>query len=115
MKLYSLFALTIVTIASCSYDKEVLSTCNLTDTKYSTAVSKVMTDYCTGCHSGAAPSAGIDLNSFDSVKVYVNNGTLIGSIKHGAAYQPMPKGGPKLDDCTIARVQKWIDNGALNN
>lgn len=116
-KIFLIASLVLTTMFSCTYVKEDIANtaCNTTDVKYSNTVAKVMTDYCTGCHSGAFPSANIGLDNYDSVKKYVTNGSLMGSIKHSSPYSAMPKGSAKLDDCTIAKLQKWVDNGALNN
>jgi hypothetical protein len=115
---FLLFAtIVLTTVFSCTYVKEnaANTACDLTNIKYSNTVGKIMSDYCTGCHGGALPSANISLDSYDSLKKYVNNGSLIGSMKHSSSYSPMPKGSAKLDICTIDKVQKWIDNGALND
>lgn len=89
--------------------------CDTSVTTYSSTVSKIMLDYCTNCHGGSSPSAGISLESYGDVKTYTDNGKLLGSIKHTAGISPMPQGSGKLDDCTIAKLERWINNGALNN
>jgi hypothetical protein len=40
---------------------------------------------------------------------------LYGVISHSPGYRYMPKYGPKLPDCEIAGIKKWIDAGAPNN
>ena len=39
----------------------------------------------------------------------------MGAINHLNGYAAMPQGGGKLTDCEISKLQKWIDNGKLNN
>ena len=39
----------------------------------------------------------------------------MGTINHASGFSRMPKGGGKLTDCEISQLQKWIDNGILNN
>ncbi|MEO7177047.1 MAG: hypothetical protein ABIV51_14060 [Saprospiraceae bacterium] len=68
-----------------------------------------------GCHSGTQPASGISYTSYSSTNLTVTNGTLLGSIQHQGGFQPMPKGGNLLPACSVAKIKKWIDNGALNN
>lgn len=89
--------------------------CDTTGVSFSAAVFPTLKTYCTGCHSGATPSAGIDLNSHAAVKVYAANGKLMGSINHSAGYKPMPSSTSKLGTCEISQIKAWIAEGTLNN
>lgn len=66
---------------------------------------------CTGCHSGGS----IVLSSYSGVKAVVDDGKLLGSIKHEAGFRAMPDGGGKMNDCDIQTIETWINEGALNN
>ena len=33
---------------------------------------------------------------------------LVGVITHAAGFDPMPKNGNKLSDCSIAKISKWV-------
>jgi hypothetical protein len=91
------------------------STCDTSVAKYSTQIQPLMTNYCTGgCHSGTAPSSGIDLSTFAGVNDAAMSGSLLGSIK-GNGFSQMPKNAAKLSDCNISLVEKWVREGALNN
>jgi len=104
--------------ASCYYNNEedLLGTasCDTTNVTYSVTVKKILTDYCTSCHSDASLQGGISLEGYDNVKKYATAGSLLGSIKQ-VDYSPMPKGSSKLSDCDISKIEKWIADGALNN
>ncbi|MHA8094990.1 hypothetical protein ACMH5Q_08845 [Aquirufa lenticrescens] len=89
--------------------------CDTTGVSFSATVFPTLKTYCTGCHSGATPSAGIDLNSHAAVKVYAANGKLMGSINHSAGYKPMPSSTSKLGTCEISQIKAWIAEGTLNN
>ncbi len=110
----ALFFITIgVVIQSCTYhNKQTIlgstGTCDTINTKYGEVISVIMTDYCTSCHGGSSPSAGISLETYDDVK---NNYT---AILYTMNKGTMPKGG-KLDDCTISKIQTWVNRGAQNN
>lgn len=68
------------------------------------------------CHGGSASAgAGIALDNYAAVKVYVSNGRLLNSILQNGQASAMPKGGGKMDACSINKVSTWIKNGALNN
>jgi hypothetical protein len=94
---------------------EVTTTCDTTDVSYASFIVPVMKKYCTGCHSGATPSGGLVLNSYNSVKAVALNGKLVGSITWAAGYNAMPKESNKLTDCKISKIKAWVNNGALNN
>ncbi len=108
---------------SCYYDKSDLLypdgkvPCDTTvAAKFSTDVLPIMNTYCnSGCHSTASASAGIILDTYNGVKAHVANGRLMGSINQTGGYSAMPKGGSKLNTCTIAKIQQWINAGAPNN
>lgn len=90
-------------------------TCDSTSFKYGTDIRPILQTHCLGCHSGAAPSgAGIALDTYDGVKLHVDINSLYPAITHTGS-SPMPKNGPKLSDCKITKIRKWIAAGAPNN
>lgn len=89
--------------------------CDTNTFTYSGAVSKIVTKYCTGCHSGAAAPKGIQLDNYNGVQAVAANGQLLGAVRHDAGYTPMPQGGNKLSDCEIRQIEKWIATGMQNN
>jgi hypothetical protein len=110
----------IVALAGCYYDKEQLlypeGGCDTANSTFSAVVQPALQTYgCIGCHSGAAPSGNVLLNTYANVKTYVQNGKLYGSITHSAGFSAMPQGGNKMSTCAINKIKAWIDAGALNN
>jgi mono/diheme cytochrome c family protein len=106
-------------ISSCYYDnKEELyptlpGSCDTTLFDYSTAVQSILANNCYACHSsGAAASSGgnIVLEGYSQAKTVAEDGRLLGSIAHASGYSAMPKGGAKLDDCSLLVIEKWIEN-----
>jgi uncharacterized membrane protein len=91
------------------------STCDTTQFKYSANISPIINTYCTGCHAGTAPSGGIDLSTYNNVKIQATNGRLVGAVTQAAGYSPMPKDAPKLIECQLIQIRKWVAAGALNN
>jgi hypothetical protein len=85
--------------------------------KYSFAadIQPILNQNCRGCHSSAAPSGGIALDSHVGVSAVASNGRLLGAIRHEGGFTAMPQGGAKLSACKIKQVEKWVANGALND
>jgi cytochrome c5 len=115
------FLVSSLLLSGCYYDKEEVlypgsTQCTVPETPmFSSDVAPLLNSKCNSCHSGSSPSAGIILSSYAEVIKYVNNGSLMGSIKHASGYSAMPKNSTKMSTCEIQKIQNWIDNGALNN
>ncbi len=89
--------------------------CDTTNVSFSQSLMPVLDTYCTGCHSGSAPSGNISIENYDDVVILVQNGKLMGTIRHEKGYSPMPKGEYKLSACNIAKIEKWISDGMPDN
>lgn len=89
--------------------------CDTTQFKFAADILPIFQSHCNGCHSGASPSAGINLTNHSGAATVANNGRLWGSITHTSGYSAMPQNSPKLNDCKTVKIKKWIDNGAPNN
>ncbi len=118
LKFVAAFSAIVFIISSCYYDKEeLLYGANLCDTsavKYSVQIISILNSSCISCHGGtAANGGGIKLGTYNDVKVYATNGSLLNAVTR--TNNPMPKGAPRLADCRIAELRTWIRNGAPNN
>lgn len=111
-------------IAGCYYDTEeklypeLSTTCDLSNVTFASTVKPILQASCLSCHSNSkavSSGGGVKLENYADVVVQVKNGKLMGTINHASGYQAMPQGGGKLTDCEINKLQKWIDNGILNN
>jgi hypothetical protein len=89
--------------------------CDTTQFKYNANIKPIMSTYCTGCHSGGAPSGNLDLTTYTGVNGVAITGRLVGAVTHSIGYAAMPKDQGKLKDCQIKQIQKWVNAGALNN
>lgn len=115
--------LSIAFFTGCYYDKEELvyppttgTSCDTTAVKYSTDIVNILQSNCYSCHSGAASlGGGNKLDTYTNLKLYTNNGLIVGVVTHSPGYLPMPQGGPMLSDCNIAKIRTWVRNGAPNN
>ena len=91
------------------------TSCDSTQFKYGANVAPLISTYCLGCHSGAAPSAGINLSTYTGVRTAALSGRLVGAVSHAPGYSPMPKNAGKLSACQITQITKWVNSGSPNN
>lgn len=97
------------------YDTTGGGGCDTNAMSYLQDIAPVFSQYCNVCHSSAAQMGSVVLDNYNDVMVEVENGRLMGAVKQESGYSPMPQGGGKLDDCTIAKMSAWINQGAPNN
>ncbi|SMO43807.1 hypothetical protein [Solitalea koreensis] len=120
--------LLMVGLASCYYDKSGElhpeqslgeTTCDATGTMlYSKDVAPILSSYCgTGnsCHGGNNTS-GVNLSTYSGVNAVATSGKLVSSITWDGKTSRMPQGSSsQLNDCSIAKIKKWVTDGHLNN
>lgn len=118
-------ALTTAIIAGCTYshgDDQVAVPCENATTalaSYASVVSPIFDLNCRTCHGATVyQSLGGFVNFSDRQHLVDYNTTrpnyILCCINH-AGCDNMPKGGNKLSDCDIARIQAWFDAGLPNN
>lgn len=106
----------LIATSQCKHDPEITGTpdppdpeiCDTLNVTYNGNVIPVLQSNCIGCHSGPTPEGNLDFNNYDHVAFVAANGALMGSLNHEAGFVPMPKGGNKLDDCSIQQIEIWI-------
>ncbi len=77
---------------------------------YDTDIKAIIEVNCIGCHSGTAPSDGLDLSTYSSVKFQTVSGNLIQWINDSK--DPMPVQGLMSADDRGA-FDKWLKDGTL--
>lgn len=85
--------------------------CDTSNTKFAAVIQPIIQTHCntqSGCHGGINYGS-IPLESFQNIKDKYSD--ILSRIKSGN----MPKGNPKLDDCTILKFETWVNKGAQNN
>jgi hypothetical protein len=94
-----------------------VATCDTVDMKYTINVLPILQAHCYNCHAtgNTGASGGVYLDSYASLKVWVDNGYFGGDITHSPGYVGMPYGLPMLDTCDINIIISWLNNGAQNN
>jgi cytochrome c5 len=94
--------------------------CDTTGTiGFAAKVKPIIDNYCVSCHNSTVTSGGVNLNGYSQVKAYaesIRNGTpvLVGTIRQISGFKAMPPS-TKLDDCSIRKIELWIDQGKTNN
>jgi len=116
--------LTVAFIAGCHYNSEEklypenADNCDLDNVTFSATIAPLLQANCYACHSNtnaASSGEGIRLQNYADVQVLAKNGKLMGAVKHASGFSAMPKGGNKFSNCDIGKLQKWVDDGILNN
>lgn len=124
-----LFSLAVaVGLAACSKDNEEdlygengddngdnQTQCDTENVSFAGQVWPVIESSCVSCHSGAGASAGIRMGNHAELVEAINSGRFLGAIKHEAGFSAMPQDSPKLDDCTIEKIEAWIEDGTPDN
>lgn len=107
------------TFVGCYYDNEEdlygPVECDTGNVTYSSDVLPVLEQNCYVCHSAASNQGGVTLEGYNALKIYVDNGRFIGAIMHEDGFSPMPQSAPQLPQCTLDKIQAWVDEGAPNN
>ena len=111
----------VLCITSCAYNSEEdlypenNGVCDTADVSFANDVSPILDDHCITCHNSSSPPLGISLDSYAEVKEVAETSRLLGAIKHQSGYTPMPQNAPKLEKCTIATIEAWINDGMPDN
>lgn len=64
-------------------------------------------DYCHGSGAG-----GVNLRDWQSTKTAAESPKFLKAIRHELGASPMPKGGGKLSDADLEKIECWIKNGS---
>ena len=111
-------------LTACFYDNEEklypLESCASLNVSYNNEILPILESFCYTCHNLAnAPvlGDGINLEGHFNFSNYAENFTtkLLGSLKWNGEGSNMPENGSKLDNCTINKIEVWIEEGRLNN
>lgn len=118
----------ILSLGGCYYDNEeelygplyAKQQCDTSSVSYSQHIAPLIQSKCLMCHGKnvyMTSGGGINLDGYNAISSYLNTNKtrFIGAIKWQAGYSPMPKGGTKLDNCSILKIEQWINNGYPNN
>jgi cytochrome c553 len=105
---------------SCTWQKEEdlvsnADPCDTTSVSYSAHIAPLMTASCNSCHNAGFPSGGVNTSDFAGLSAVAASGALTGSVNHEPGFKAMPQGQPKLDSCSLKRINAWVNQGFPNN
>lgn len=118
IKLFALLAILTFSLSACYYDSEEElypdfgQACDTALVQYTPQISGIINNHCIVCHGASVAASlggGVNLSSFTLVSDQAD--AVLGAISHSGGYSPMPKGSSRLDNCSIAKVDKWIRDG----
>lgn len=89
--------------------------CDTSDVTFTQNIKPIVDLKCKGCHSGATPTGGINLETHAGVYAVAISGQMLGAVRHQQGYPSMPPSGGMIPQCEIDQIQIWINEGALNN
>lgn len=110
-----LFSCTKVNEQELALDAECQKLGDLDSIKFAEHVMPIITVNCLSCHNNTDAQGGITLETHADVNFLALDGILLTAIKHESGAAAMPQGDDKLPQCYIDAIQKWTDQGALDN
>jgi len=114
----------LLSLSACYNDKAELlyppDPCQADSVTFSGMIGPILIQNCAsenGCHKTPdAPAAGnVSLDNLAGAQAIAANGKLLRAINHESGISAMPKNNPKLDDCTIRKISKWVADGYPSN
>lgn len=98
------------------------TTCDTTTVSYAADIAPIITAKCNtagGCHDAAgAAVSGYDFSEYAGLKAIATKEILLGDINWATtspSYHNMPKDQPKLPQCEINKITRWVNQGAQQN
>lgn len=89
--------------------------CDTSNVSFQTDIYPIIALSCSGCHSIADPDGGISLTNYENISEVALSGSLVPVIKWEVPDFEMPKNASQLPECYINLIEKWVNDGALNN
>jgi hypothetical protein len=116
MKLNTIFFLIMLGLIFVACDDEEMPMgmeCETAGLTYTDDIASIINSTCalSGCHEMNS-STTFEMHDFATITAAVGFGRIIGAINQDAGFSPMPRGGEKLEDCTIDMITAWINDGA---
>lgn len=104
-------------ISSCDKDQSYVlpppdtSGCDVSNVSFAMDVQSVISERCQGCHSNIVQLSGVNMEGYDNIKSYAQNGKLVSSITGSMSSHFVNKN----SSCDLLKIQTWIKNGCSNN
>jgi len=121
MKIITTGLFSLILLTGCVWDNEEefypgSGVCDTTSVSFSEDIVPILANNCYSCHSNLnAPGFTNGLALEDYEDIATNAQRIVSAVNHQKGFQPMPKGGAKLDPCPISLIEAWVDTGAPDN
>jgi hypothetical protein len=127
-KLLILLTAVVVALAGCYNDKYTElypeptkggggsgTTCDTSNVTFSQTIKPILDSKCAtaGCHDAATLAGGYNFTVYGGARAARSR--MVGAITWAPGHSQMPKGMNKLGDCDIAKITKWVNDGAQDN
>jgi hypothetical protein len=109
-------------LQGCYYDNETVlynvgaggSACDTTNVTYSGTIAPIMATSCNMCHVASSGNRVIT-SDYPNLILAIANANFVRDVNWTSGADQMPKNGQMLPSCVLAKINKWVKNGALNN
>lgn len=95
-------------------NNECKEDCNTESVTFTSDISPIISNNCTSCHSGNDPNGGIRLTNYSEISALASSGLLMDVLTTSNGAPQMPQSGP-IDNCSMDKITKWIEDGTPNN
>ncbi len=116
-----LISIILILFSGCTWHNEVeyfgseTDSCSTENMSFTANVNPIIQNSCISCHSSGYASGGVNLEGYENIKPYAQSGELMKVIKHESGVSPMPQNSDKLPECTINKINAWVEQGIKNN
>ena len=97
---------------------EAENKCYEDSVSYEADVKPIFEANCFSCHNEekyASKADGNKMYTYEHIKGKIDEGLVLGNIKHLPGYINMPYKKEKIDSCSIAIIERWIKTGYKKN
>lgn len=107
--------LLLLSFQQCTWENELEAysesdSCNVANVTYTDDIEPILEENCIKCHGNQVSSSNLNFTMIEDVLKEAKSGELSGVINHRDGYPEMPRDGNKLPECTIRKIDKWIDD-----
>lgn len=95
-------------------NNECIEDCNTEFVSFSSDISSIISNNCASCHSGPEPNGGIRLTNYAEISAMAGSGIIINVLTASSGAPQMPPTGA-ISQCSIDKINKWIEDGTPNN
>lgn len=89
--------------------------CDGNNSSFANDIYPTLKTYCVNCHNSNFAMGTVNLEGYQNILPYVQDSSLIQSVRQDPNVIFMPPTGGKIPDCNLTQIQNWINQGAKEN